>query len=110
MGAPVELTTLANNMTLTLRFSDANKIEVHNYEDSLSLDKRVDKLLKEAAEKVLRWSDPYILAVYYYHQGRFDEAKQIASEDLPPDQVQANMAYLQQMLAQQNTWAKLKEG
>ena len=43
-------------------------------------------------------------------QGRFDEAKKIASEDLPPDQVEANMAYLQQMLASSNTWAKLKEG
>ena len=50
------------------------------------------------------------LALVVGLQGRFDEAKQIASEDLPPDQVQANMAYLQQMLAQQNTWAKLKEG
>lgn len=50
------------------------------------------------------------LALVVGLQGRFDEAKQIASEDLPPDQVQANMAYLQQMLAQQNTWTKLKEG
>jgi Flp pilus assembly protein TadD len=50
------------------------------------------------------------LALVVGLQGRFDEAKQIASEDLPPDQVQANMAYLQQMLARQNTWAQLKEG
>jgi Flp pilus assembly protein TadD len=50
------------------------------------------------------------LALVVGLQGRFDEAKQIASEDLPPDQVEANMAYLQQMLASQNTWAKLKEG
>jgi Flp pilus assembly protein TadD len=50
------------------------------------------------------------LALVVGLQGRFDEAKQIASEDLPPDQVQANMAYLQQMLQKQNTWAQLKEG
>ncbi len=50
------------------------------------------------------------LALVVGLQGRFDEAKQIASEDLPPDQVQANMAYLQQMLGRQNTWAQLKEG
>jgi Flp pilus assembly protein TadD len=50
------------------------------------------------------------LALVVGLQGRFDEAKKIASEDLPPDQVEANMAYLQQMLASQNTWAKLKEG
>lgn len=89
-----ELTTLANNMTLTLRFSDANKIEVHNFEDSLSIDKRVDKLLKEAAEKVLRWSDPYILAVYYYHQGRFDEAMECARGILKERPKEACWAYL----------------
>jgi Flp pilus assembly protein TadD len=50
------------------------------------------------------------LALVVGLQGRFDEAKKIASEDLPPDQVQANMAYLQQMLGRQNTWAQLKEG
>jgi Flp pilus assembly protein TadD len=50
------------------------------------------------------------LALVVGLQGRFDEAKQIASQDLPPDQVQANMDYLQQMLGRQNTWAQLKEG
>ncbi len=43
-------------------------------------------------------------------QGRFDEARQIASTDLPPDQVDANMAYLQKMLAQPNTWQQLASG
>ena len=89
-----ELTNLAQNMTLTLRFSDANKIEVHNYADSLAIDKRVDKLLKEAAEKVLRWSDPYILAVYYYHQGRFDEAMESARTILKERPKEACWAYL----------------
>ncbi len=89
-----ELTTLAHDMTLTLRFSDANKIEVHNYTDSLSMDKRVDKLLKEAAEKVLRWSDPYILAVYYYHQGRFEEAMDCARTILKERPKEACWAYL----------------
>jgi Flp pilus assembly protein TadD len=50
------------------------------------------------------------LALVVGLQGRFDEAKKIAGEDLPPDQVQANMAYLQQMLGRQNTWQQLKEG
>lgn len=89
-----ELTTLAQNMTLTLRFSDADKIEVHNFEDSLTIDKRVDKLLKEAAEKVLRWSDPYILAVYYYHQGRFEEAMECARGILKERPKEACWAYL----------------
>jgi Flp pilus assembly protein TadD len=50
------------------------------------------------------------LALVIGLQGRFDEAKQVASQDLPPDQVQANMAYLQSMLSRKNTWAQLKEG
>jgi Flp pilus assembly protein TadD len=48
------------------------------------------------------------LALVIGLQGRFDEARKIASEDLPPDQVEANLAYLQQMLAQPNTWAQLQ--
>ncbi len=41
-------------------------------------------------------------------QGRFKEARDMASRDLPPAMVEANMAYLKTMLAQQNTWRKLK--
>ena len=41
-------------------------------------------------------------------QGRFAEARQIASRDLPPEQVEANMAYLKQMLAQPDPWSELK--
>lgn len=49
------------------------------------------------------------LALVVGLQGRFEEARKIASEDLPPDQVEANLAYLQQMLAQPNTWAELQD-
>jgi Flp pilus assembly protein TadD len=49
------------------------------------------------------------LALVVGLQGRFDEAKQIASQDLPPDQVQANMDFLQKMLAKPNTWAQLQD-
>ena len=49
------------------------------------------------------------LALVVGLQGRFDEAKKIASEDLPPDQVDANMAYLQKMLSQPNTWQQLSD-
>ena len=48
------------------------------------------------------------LALVVGLQGRFDEARQIASQDLPPDQVDANLSYLQQMLAQPNTWQQLQ--
>lgn len=49
------------------------------------------------------------LALVVGLQGHFNEARKIASEDLPPDQVEANLAYLQQMLAQPNTWAQLQD-
>ena len=100
-----ELTALANDITLTLRFSDAHKIEVHNYADSLSLDKRINLVLKEAAEKVLKWSDPYILAVYYYHQSRFDEAMECARvilKERPKEACWGYMAWGSILVRQQN--------
>lgn len=50
------------------------------------------------------------LALVVGLQGRFDEAREIASKDLPPGQVEANMAVLQNMLSQPNTWQQLKSG
>lgn len=41
-------------------------------------------------------------------QGRFDEAREIASRDLPPEMVEANLTYLRSMLSQPNTWQQLK--
>jgi Flp pilus assembly protein TadD len=72
-----------------------------------------ESILKKAMANPKSKATPRVrqnLALVVGLQGRFDESKQIASEDLPPDQVQANMAYIQQMLAQTNTWAQLKEG
>lgn len=47
------------------------------------------------------------LALVVGLQGRFDESRDIASADLPPDQVEANLNYLQKMLSQSNTWKQL---
>ncbi len=47
------------------------------------------------------------LALVVGLQGRFEEARKIASEDLPAEEVEANMAYLQKMLSQPNTWQQL---
>ena len=47
------------------------------------------------------------LALVVGLQGRFEESRQIASADLPPKEVEANMAYLQKMLSQPNTWQQL---
>src|ERR1700688_4509599 len=56
--------------------------------------------LRRAAEH--RSADPRVrqnLALVVGLQGRFAEAEQIASADLPPDQAAANVAYLRKMLA-----------
>ena len=48
------------------------------------------------------------LALVVGLQGRFEEAEQIARQELSPDQAQANVTYLRGMLAQQNAWNQLK--
>ena len=74
--------------------------------------KQAEKILREASDMPAGKSEPRLrqnLALVVGLQGRFDEARQIASADLPPDQVEANMAYLQKMLAQPNTWQQLTD-
>lgn len=44
------------------------------------------------------------LALVLGLQGRFDEARAIYEAELPPDQVEANMAYIRSLLTQQNRW------
>jgi Flp pilus assembly protein TadD len=50
------------------------------------------------------------LALVIGLQGRFQEAETIASGDLSPAEAQANVAYLRQMLAQQQQWKKGQRG
>lgn len=50
------------------------------------------------------------LALVVGLRGRFDEAERIAGAELSPEQAKTNIAYLRQMLTQQNSWAKLKAG
>lgn len=69
-----------------------------------------EKILRQAVTQPGVSAQPRIrqnLALVVGLQGHFDEARKIASEDLPPDQVEANLAYLQQMLEQPNTWQQL---
>ena len=47
------------------------------------------------------------LALVIGLEGRFREAEEIARADLPPEEAAANVAYLQQMLSQQQDWKKL---
>lgn len=58
-------------------------------------------------------SEPQIrqnLALVVGLQGRFEEATALAKQDLPPDQVEQNMAYLKKMLSQPNTWQQIAAG
>jgi Flp pilus assembly protein TadD len=48
------------------------------------------------------------LAMIVGLQGRYDEAEQIASQTLSAQQAQENVAYLREMMAQQNTWADIE--
>ncbi|PTM97278.1 Flp pilus assembly protein TadD [Mycoplana dimorpha] len=42
-------------------------------------------------------------------QGRFEEAEQIARQELSAEQAEANVAYLRGMLSQQNAWKQLAD-
>ena len=75
--------------------------------------KQAEATLRQADAMPRSKSEPRIrqnLALVVGLQGRFDEASSLASEDLPPDQVAANMAYLKKMLSQPNTWQQISEG
>jgi Flp pilus assembly protein TadD len=48
------------------------------------------------------------LALVIGMQGRFDEARAMFAAELPPDQVEANMAYVKSMLTQQNRWSAIQ--
>jgi len=49
------------------------------------------------------------LALVVGLQGRFEEAQKIATQELSPQQAQANLTYLRGMLSQQNAWSQLAD-
>lgn len=50
------------------------------------------------------------LALIVGLQGRFDECRALYAAELPPDQVEANMAYVRALLTQQNRWDMIDKG
>ena len=69
--------------------------------------KKAELTLRRAAAQTK--AEPKVrqnLALVVGLQGRFKEAEAIARGDLSADEAAANVAYLRQMLAQQNTWKK----
>ena len=89
-----------------LRIAPEEPSVLSNLGLSLALSKNLpeaEATLKRAAAG--RSADPRVrqnLALVVGLQGRFAEAETIAQADLPPDQAAANVAYLRQMLSQQN--------
>jgi Flp pilus assembly protein TadD len=74
--------------------------------------KQAEAELRKADAMPRSKSEPKIrqnLALVVGLQGRFDEATALAKEDLPPEQVEENMAYLQKMLSQPNTWQQISQ-
>ena len=71
---------------------------------------RAEATLRKAAAQSR--VDPRVrqnLALVVGLQGRFGEAESIAQADLPSDEAATNVAYLRQMLAQQNGWKATAE-
>lgn len=48
------------------------------------------------------------LALVVGLQGRFEECRRLYAAELPPDQVDSNMAYIRALLTQQNRWALIE--
>lgn len=48
------------------------------------------------------------LALILGLQGRFDEARSLYAAELPPQQVESNMAYIRALITQQNRWEKIE--
>ncbi len=103
------------NYELALKIAPQQITVLNNFAMSYALEgnlKKAESTLREASELPAGKTEPRIrqnLALVVGLQGRFEEARQIASQDLPADQVEANMAYLQKMLSQPNTWQQLQQ-
>ena len=50
------------------------------------------------------------LALVVGLQGRFEECRALYAAELPPDQVESNMAYVRALLTQQNRWDVIERG
>lgn len=50
------------------------------------------------------------LALIVGLQGRFEECRALYAAELPPEQVESNMAYVRALLTQQNRWELLEQG
>lgn len=96
--------------------ADAKNVTVlNNLAMSYALEghlKRAEAELRKADALPASGREPRIrqnLALVVGLQGRFDEATALARKDLPPEQVEENMAYLRKMLSQPNSWQQISQ-
>lgn len=79
----------------------------HALEGNLELaEQRLTRALEEPGETD-RAQIRQNLALVIGLQGRFDEARAIASQDLPPNLVEANMSYIRSMMEEKDPWKQL---
>ena len=102
-----------SNFQMALKMSPGNAQIINNLAMSYMLDgdpARAEQLLRQvlpAARGSVKVKVRQNLALALGLQGRFQEARYMASHDLPPQQVEANMAYLRKMLGAGQTWDKI---
>jgi Flp pilus assembly protein TadD len=95
-----------------LRINPGEPTVMSNFGLSLALSKRLpeaEQVLRQAAQhpradKRVRQNLVLVLGL----QGRFAEAEQLARSDLPPEEAQAAITQLRQMVAQPNSWNMLR--
>jgi Flp pilus assembly protein TadD len=104
-----------DNYQRALKIAPGNVAVMNNLGMSYALEgnlQQAEKVLREASNLPSGKNEVQLrqnLALVVGLQGRFDEARQIASADLPPEEVESNITYLEKMLAQPNTWKQLTE-
>lgn len=110
MGNPQEARRLYE---LALKLVPDEPTVLNNYGLSFTLTNELpqaERLLRRAAQSPR--ADGRIrqnLALVVGLQGRFEEARQIATQALPKEQAEANVAYLKGMLTQANTWKQIEK-
>lgn len=93
-----ELTDLNNKMELTVRMSGYDT-ENHSITYEKNADEAMDYLLEEAAKTILKNTDPYRLAVYYYQKKEYQKSLKVIVKLLEKEE-DKEWAYL--------AWANLR--
>jgi Flp pilus assembly protein TadD len=79
-----------------------------SYAMTNELDKAEDHLRRAVGMRGATSQIRQNLALVIGLQGRFAECQAMFARELPPDQVEANMAYIRALLTQQNRWDLIK--